>query len=184
MFDKTLKDLESILNKSFDLFKEELGAVRGNRPSVEFLENVKVEYYGQAMSVKQLGSLNLRPPREIEIHVWDKNAVQHVAKAIDDAKSGFSVSTEGSVIRASLPVLTDERRKELVKLAGKAAEAFRIKLRSHRDECIKRLKTSEEKGEITEDELFKAKDKIQKLVDETNKKVEDALKDKIKEIEE
>ncbi|MBI4085518.1 MAG: ribosome recycling factor [Candidatus Liptonbacteria bacterium] len=181
--EKNLKELESSLKSLTETLKNELRNVRGNRPSVELLENVSVNCYGQAMSVKQLGSLSLRPPRDIEIQIWDKNAVQAVVKGIEDAKIGMGVSSDGNIVRASLPTLTDERRKELSKLAGKITEASKIRLRSQRDEFIKRAKASEEKGEITEDELFQAKEKAQKLVDETNRNMESILDEKIKEIE-
>jgi len=182
--DKNLKELETALKNTVDFLKGELQNVRGNRPSAEILENIKVNCYGQIMSVKQIGSMSIKPPREIEIHVWDKNAVQPTVKAIEDAKIGLSVSADGNVIRASLPSLTDERRKELSKLAGKVTESVRIQLRNQRDESIKRFKTSEEKGEMTEDEFFQAKEKTQKLVDEANRKINEILGSKIKEIEE
>jgi len=182
--EKNLKELEASLKNSVGALKEELQGVRGNRPSVEILENIKVNCYDQIMSIKQLGSLNLRPPREIELQVWDKDAIQPVTKAIEDANIGMSVSNDGNIIRASLPSLTDERRKEISKLAGKVAETARIRLRNQRDEFNKKFKAAEEAGEITEDELFDAKEKTQKLIDEANRKIEAILADKIKEIEE
>ncbi|MDO8664865.1 MAG: ribosome recycling factor [Candidatus Liptonbacteria bacterium] len=182
--DKNLKELEISLKNSIDALREELQGVRGNRPSVEILENIKVSCYDQIMSIKQLGSLNLRPPREIELQVWDKNAIPAIVKAIEDAKLGMSVSNDGNVVRISLPTLTDERRKELSKLAGKVTETFRIRLRNNRDESIKKFKAAEENGEITEDELFEAKEKTQKLIDEANRKIDEILGNKVKEIEE
>jgi len=182
--EKNLKELEISLRNSIDVLKEELGGVRGNRPSVEILENIKVSCYDQIMSIKQLGSLNLRPPREIELQVWDKNAIPAIMKAIEDANIGMSVSNDGNVIRASLPALTDERRKEVSKLAGKVTETARIRLRNQRDEFNKKFKVAEEGGEITEDELFEAKEKTQKLIDEANRKIDEMLENKIKEIEE
>ncbi len=182
--EKNLKEMEVSLKNAVVSFKEEIQNVRSNRPSVEILENVKVNCYGQIMSVKQLGSLNLRPPREIEIQVWDKNTAQAVIKAIEEAKIGMGVSSDGNAIRASLPVLTDERRRELIKLAGKITETFKIRLRSLRDESIKKFKVAEEKGEMTEDEFFHAKEKIQKFIDEANREMESMLENKRKEIEE
>ncbi len=182
--EKNLKELEVSLKSATASLREEIQNVRSNRPSVEILENVKVNCYGQMMSVKQLGSLNLRPPREIEIQVWDKNTAQAVIKAIEEAKIGMGVSSDGNVIRASLPVLTDERRKELIKLAGKMTETSKIRLRNLRDDYIKKFKASEEKGEMTEDEFFQAKEKAQKFIDEANREAEKMLEDKTKEIEE
>ena len=180
--DQFLKELEGFLRGTSERLREEFRAVRGNRPSVELLENVKVNYYDQQCTVKQLGSLSLRAPRDIEIQAWDKNAVPAVMKAIEDAKIGMTVTNDGNVIRASLPTLTDERRQEMVKLAKKAAEASRIQVRSYRDEQIKKLKAAQEKDEITEDAFFKTKEKIQKAVDGTNQEIESALDNKIREV--
>ncbi len=182
--EKNLKDLETYVKNSSDALKGELQNVRGNRPSVEILENVKVNCYDQMMSLKQLGSLSLRPPREVEIQLWDKSVTQQVVKAIEDAKIGMGVSSDGNVIRASLPTLTDERRKELIKLAGKITETYKIQFRSHRDEAIKKFKSGQEKGELTEDDFFQAKEKTQKIIDEANRKSEEMLENKVKEIEE
>ncbi len=182
--EKNLKDLETYVKNSSDALKGELQNVRGNRPSVEILENVKVNCYDQMMSLKQLGSLSLRPPREVEIQLWDKSVTQQVVKAIEDAKIGMGVSSDGNVIRASLPTLTDERRKELIKLAGKITETYKIQFRSHRDEAIKKFKAGQEKGELTEDDFFQAKEKTQKIIDEANRKSEEMLENKVKEIEE
>jgi len=182
--EKNLKELEVSMKNSVDALKTELQNVRGNRPSVEILENVKVNCYDQMMTLRQLGSLSLRPPREIEIQLWDKSTTQQVVKAIEEAKIGLGVSSDGNIIRASLPTLTDERRRELNKLAGKITESARIRLRGHRDESIKKFKAAEEKGEMTEDEFFQAKEKTQKLIDEANRRMDEMLESKNKEIEE
>lgn len=182
--ENNLKELETSMKSSIDALKSELQSVRGNRPSVEILENVKVNCYDQMMSLKQIGSISLHPPREIDVQLWDKTVTQQVVKAIEDAKIGLSVSSDGNIVRASLPALTDERRKELGKLAGKIVESAKIRLRSHRDESIKKFKAAEEKGEITEDDLFQAKEKTQKIIDEANRKADEMLENKLKEIEE
>lgn len=182
--EKNLKELNSSLETTVDGLKNELQNVRSNRPSVEILENIKVNCYDQMLPIVQLGSLNLRPPRDIEIQLWDKSVSQAVIKAIEDAKIGLGVSSDGNVIRASLPTLTDERRKELAKLAGKMTETARIRLRNQRDEYIKKFKAAEDEGTVNEDEFFQAKEKIQKLIDEANRKMESMLAEKTKEIEE
>lgn len=181
--DNNIKDFEASLKAAVERLKEEFAAIRGNRPSVELLENVKVNWYDQTLTIKQMGSLSVKPPREIEIHIWDNNAVHPVMKAIEDAKTGLSVSSEGNILRIFLPTLTDERRLELIKFAKKTAEAARIQIRSMRDEAIKKMKTAEEKKEISEDNFFKVKEKIQKMIDEINGRVESALEEKIREIE-
>ena len=177
-----LKELESALGAIVQKFTDNLRVIRSNRPSVELLEGVKVVYYDQPMQVQQLGSLSIRPPRDIEIQVWDKNAVASVVKAIEDAKMGMSVTNDGNVVRVSLPPLTDERRAEFEKLVRKMSEASRIQVRSHRDDVMKKMKAAEDEKKLSEDQAFKGKEQVQKMVDDTNKKIEAALEQKVKEL--
>jgi ribosome recycling factor len=179
-----LKELESVLKAAVQKLQDEFKAVRDNRPSVQLVENVKVNYYDQLLTVKQLGSLGVRPPREIEITVWDKNAVGPVSKAIEEAKIGLSVTNEGNVVRASIPPLTNERRQEFMKLVKKMAEATRIQVRTKRDEIIKKIKAAETEKKLDEDQMFKAKERIQKQIDGVNKQIEGAVESKLKELAE
>jgi ribosome recycling factor len=114
--------------------------------------------------------------------VWDKNAVGAVAKAIENAKVGLTVTTDGGTVRAMLSPLGNERREELCRLVKKETEGARIRVRAGRDEAIKKLKTAEDGGGLSEDSLFKTKEKVQKLVDEANARIETALSEKIKEL--
>lgn len=174
---------ETDLKMVVDKLKDELGMIRSNRPSVEILENIKVNVYDQMMTVQQLGSISIQPPRDLLISIWDKNAVGAVVKAIEDAKIGLTVSNDGNVIRAFLPVLTDERKSELSKLVKKTSENFRIQVRSRRDEVMKRVKSLKEDGEINEDQEFKLKDKLQEKVEGANKGIEDMVARKLEEIQ-
>ncbi len=182
--DALLKKFEDELKNILNHLQEELRGVRSNRPSVQLLEDVRVDYYGQPMTVKQLGSLSIQPPRDILVSVWDKAAVGAVSKAIETTKAGFSVSTDGNVIRVSLPPLTDERRAELTKLVKKMAEETRISIRGQRDEMMKKIKTAEDGKEISEDAAFRYKEKAQKMVEDTNKGVETATENKLRELSE
>jgi ribosome recycling factor len=179
-----LKEFESALNAAVQKLENELRAVRGNRPSVQLVEDVKVNYYDQLLSVKQLGSLGVRPPREIEITVWDKNAVGPVSKAIEEAKIGFSVTSEGNAVKLTLPPLTEERRQEVVRLVKKIAEATRIQIRTKRDEIIKKIKAAEAEKKLDEDGVFRAKERIQKQIEEVNGKIERMVGEKLKELAE
>jgi len=179
-----LKELEDRLKMLVQKFDEELKSVRTSRPSVQLIEDIKVNYYDQNLPIKQLGSLGIRPPRDIEITAWDKNAVGPIAKAIEDAKRGFSVSADGTVVRVTLPPLTDERRAEFTRHVKKMSEEVRIQVRHRRDETIKELKSAQDGKELNEDQVFKGKEKIQKIVDETNGKIESALENKLKELSE
>ena len=182
MIDPLLKELESDLRTAVDKFKQEIQSVRSNRPSVGLIEDINVECYGQMMQVKAVGSLSIRPPRDIIVTPWDKSVIGAVAKGIESAKAGFSVTNDGISIIVSLPPLTDERRAELSKLVKKMAESSRIYVRSERDESIKKLKAAEDSSIATEDEVFRAKEKIQKSVDQANENIEANLNAKLKEI--
>jgi len=179
-----LTGLGEELDRVIVKFNEEISIIRGNRPSVELVENIGVEYFDQRMTIKQLGSISIQPPRDILINIWDKNAVGPVMKAIEEAKIGLGVSNEGNIVRASLSTLTDERRTEMTKLAKKTSENARIQVRNRRDETIKKIKSASDKKEMNEDEVFKLKEKIQVRVDEANKKIEEGLEKKIREIKE
>ncbi len=177
-----LKELESALRAIQDKLQEELRAIRGNRPSVDLIADIKVNYYDQWMTIKQLGSLSVLPPRSVQIGVWDKNAVGAVAKAIENAKIGLSVTNDGNNVIATLSPLGNERREELARLVKKTAEGHRIQIRAKRDEAIRKLKDAEQNKQASEDEVFKTKEKIQKAVDEANKKVEELVGNKLKEL--
>lgn len=182
--EEIFKELEQQLKSFVQKFREELQGIRSGRPTTQLLENIQVEYAGATLPVKQLGSLGVKPPREIDITVWDQAAVASVQKAIEAAKIGLSVSHEGNVIRAFLPPLTEERRAEFKKLVGKMAEEVRIKMRTHRDEANKKVKAAEAAKTLNEDQVFKGKEKIQKAVDEANKQIEGLVENKLKELQE
>ena len=163
-------------------FKKEIAVIRGNRPSPALVENLKVDYFNQPLSIKQLASISVVPPREIDINVWDKNAIPGVVKAIEAA--GLSANFEGNLIRINLPPLTEERRQELIKSVKKIGENFKIQLRAHRDEINKEIGRSFDAKEISEDQKFKLKEEIQKNVDSVNQEIENILDKKIRELEE
>lgn len=179
-----LKELEAALKVIQDKLHEELRAIRGSRPSVDIIAEIKVNYYDQWMTLKQLGSLSVLPPRSVQVSVWDKSAVGAVAKAIESAKVGLSVTNDGNNVIATLSQLGNERREELAKLVKKTSEGYRIQIRAKRDEAIKKLKEAETNKQASEDEVFKTKEKIQKAVDEANKKVENMVEEKLKELAE
>ncbi|MFA6354527.1 MAG: ribosome recycling factor [Candidatus Paceibacterota bacterium] len=182
--EQIVKDLEGELSSSIGKLKEELSTIRSGRPSVEFVENIRVSCYGQEMTIKQLGSLSVIPPRTIQISVWDKASVGAVMKGIEDAKIGMSASNDGNLVRANLPVLTEERREEVSRMVKKMSEGVRIQVRNKRDEAMKKLKAAADDKEISEDQSFKFKEKIQKVVDENNGKIETMVGAKLEEIKE
>ncbi|MEK7195533.1 MAG: ribosome-recycling factor [Patescibacteria group bacterium] len=182
--ENNLKNLEMELRNTSEKLRTDLGAIRGNRPSVDLIQGIKVSVYNQIMDIKQLGSITIMPPRSVVVNVWDKKAVGVVMKAIESAKIGLSVSNDGNNVIASLSQLGNERREELMKLVKKTTESLRIQVRSHRDEAIKKIKELEANKEISEDESFKTKEKVQKIVDDTNRQIESLLEAKLKELSE
>lgn len=164
--------------------REELQTLRSNRPSPKMVEDIKVDYYGQLMPIKQLGSISIVPPREIDISVWDQGAVNSVAKAIETSSLQLTANIDGNLIRINLPVLTDERRKELDKAVRKMAEEVRIRIRGSRDEINKEIKRLEDAGSLSEDIAFKKKEEAQKFVDKFNNEIESLLANKLREISE
>lgn len=181
--EKYLKELETELKNVVTHLKDEIRGMRSNRASVEVLDDLPVNAYGQMMTIKQLGSLSVQQ-REIQISVWDKGVIGPIMSAISESNLGFSVQNDGNIIRAFLPQLSSERREELIKAVKKIAEEYRVQVRNRRDEVNKKVKAAEEEGELTEDEVFNGKKKIQDLTDKTNSEIETVLENKIKEIQE
>lgn len=164
--------------------RRELSSVRTNRPHPGLVEDVKVNHYGGTFPLRQLGSVNVMPPREIRIEVWDASAVPAVAKAVETSALGLTANVDGNVIRIFLPELSDERRRELVKYVGTIAEGYRIKVRHARDDANKDVQKRSEEGEFTEDQKFKLKEGIQKATEQWNRSVEEAVAAKEKDITE
>ncbi len=169
------------VSKRFDLIleklKEEMMSIRTNRPSPKLLEDIRVNYLGQIISVKQLGSITIEQPRDLVINVWDQNSVSGIVNAIEAANLGVGVSNQGRQVRVSLPQLTEERRQELTKMVRAMSEEGRIKMRVERDEAVKNIKELKD-----EDERFRAKEKLQALVDTFNLEIEEAVGKKTRDI--
>ncbi len=175
-------ELRRRMTGAFDVFKKELTGLRTGRASVSLLEPVHVEAYGSHMPLSQLGTVNAPEPRMLTVQVWDKSMVKAVEKAIREANLGVNPMVEGQLIRVPLPPLTEERRKELVKLAHKFAEQARVSVRNVRRDGMEALKDLEKGHKINEDEHRKRSAEIQKLTDEMVKKVDETLAAKEKDI--
>ena len=178
-----LKDLELKSAEIVKHFKDELSGIRGGRPVSKLVEDIPVDYFGQKLAIKQLGSISVVLPREIQIAVWDKNIAPTIGRAVEAALN-VGTNIEGNLVRVNLPPLSEERRGELNKVVKKEAEEARIKIRALRDDVLKRIKSEEEEGKITEDDKFKLKEQIQKSVDKMNGEIEKILENKIREISE
>lgn len=175
-------ELEIKIKEALNYFKEQLAAIRGNKPTPKLVEDILADSYGAKMPIKQLASIAIVLPREIQITPWDRQNIQSIAKAVESSNLNVSANINGNLIRINLPSLSQERREEIIKIVKKESEKTRIKIRHLRDEANKEINRQEESGEITKDQKFKTKDKIQKSVDAANKEIETTLEKKIKEI--
>jgi ribosome recycling factor len=162
--------------------KHEFGGLRTGRASASLLEPVMVDAYGSSMPITQVGTINVPEPRMISVQVWDRGMVQAVDKAIRSAGLGLNPMVDGSLIRVPIPQLTEERRKELGKIAHKYAEAARVAVRNVRRDAMDLLKRLEKDHHLGEDERKTQEEKVQKLTDQTVKDIDEALAAKDKEI--
>jgi ribosome recycling factor len=178
------KALEKLARPGVDNLKTELSGIRTNRPHPQLVEDIKVNYLDQQLSIKQLGSISIVPPREIDINVWDKGAMEPVMKAIETSGRGLTANSDGNLIRIYLPTLTDERRQELTKVVKNLTEQVKIRIRTLRDDTNKKIESAFKAKMLSEDQKFKAKEQVQKTTDKLNAEVELLLAGKIKEITE
>lgn len=175
-------DLEQKCKGSIEHFKKDLGKMRTGRASSGLLEGIMVEYYGSQVPLIQLGLINTPEPRLITIQVYDGGAVEAVEKAIKQSDLGLNPARDGSLIRLSIPALTEERRKDLIKKLHKMAEESRVGLRNHRRDAIDAVKKNQKDGKISEDDLRRAQEGIQKVVDKYTADIEQMLQSKEKEM--
>ena len=173
---------KSHMEKAIAAMKHELSRIRTGRASLALLEPVRVDNYGTPSPLNQVATLGVPEPKLITIAPWDPKMIQPIEKAILKSELGLTPSNDGKIIRIAIPDLTEERRKELVKIVGKIAEEFRIEVRNHRRDAIHHIKEFEKKGEIAEDESRRAQDQSQKLTDEYVGKIDKAIEVKEKEI--
>lgn len=172
----------SKMTKSIEALRVELATVRAGRATPSLLEKVMVEYYGTPTPVTQVASVTVPEPRMIVIQPWEKNLIKDIEKAIMKSDLGLNPNSDGVAIRLNLPQLTEERRKELVKVVHKKSEDARIVVRNIRRDANDSLKKLEKAKEITEDEIKKATEEIQKLTDKFIKEVDAVMANKEKEV--
>lgn len=177
-----MKALQRRMDGALDVLKKEFGGLRTGRASATILDPVQVEAYGAMTPLNQVAGVSVPEPRMIVVQVWDRGVVKAVDKAIREAGLGLNPQTEGQTIRLPMPELTQERRKELTKVAHKYAEAAKISVRNVRRDGMEGLKKAEKKGEITEDEHRRLSTEIQTKTDEHVKKIDDMLAQKEQEI--
>ncbi len=177
-----LDQVKQRMDGAVDALHREFAGLRTGRAATSMLEGVMVEAYGSMMPLNQVGTVGVPEPRLLSVQVWDKGMTKAVEKAIREAGLGFNPQAEGTLIRVPVPDLSSERRQELVKVAGKYAEAARVAVRNVRRDAMDEVKKEEKKGEISEDELKTAETKIQQATDAAIKKIDEALVHKEKDI--
>jgi ribosome recycling factor len=182
MIDDLLKEASARMAKSIDATRNELTTVRTGRASPHLLDRVTVDYYGTATPLKQLANVATTDARMLTVTPYDKSAIKQMEKAIMESDLGLTPSNDGNLIRLQIPELTEERRKELVKVVRGIAEEGRVAIRNIRRDCMHDLRELKGEGEVGKDEEHRAEEELQKLTDAKVKDIEELLKGKEEEI--
>ena len=177
-----LNEIKRRMHGAIQVLKTELGGLRTGRASSGMLDPVQVEVYGTHMPLNQVATISVPEPRLLSVQVWDKSNVHAVEKAIINSNLGLSPATEGQVLRLRIPELNEERRKEMVKVAHKYAEAARVAVRHVRRDALDLLKKLEKDGKVSEDDHTRMSGEVQKATDQIISEVDHALAAKEKEV--
>lgn len=176
------QDIQRRMDGAVESLQKEFAGLRTGRASASLLDPVIVDLYGSKMPINQVGTISVPEPRLLSVQVWDGSAVKSVEKAIRDSGLGLNPMPDGNNIRIPIPDLNEERRKELTKIAGKYAETARIAVRNVRKDGMDLVKKMEKDGDISEDDLKRLSDEIQKMTDDTIKSIDQMLSDKEQDI--
>ena len=182
MIESIYRETKDNMSKTINALKNELNKVRTGRASLTILDGIRVDYYGTLTPLNQMATLAVPESRLITIQPWDVSVIKEIEKAILKSDLGLTPSNDGKIIRISIPPLTEERRKELVKVINKISEDHKIAVRNIRRDSNELLKGLKKDGDISEDDAFKAQDNVQKITDEHIKLIDDVNKDKEQEI--
>ncbi|TET21346.1 MAG: ribosome recycling factor [Candidatus Stahlbacteria bacterium] len=177
-----LKDSEAKMKKTVELLAGDFARIRTSRANPALLEGIKVNYYGVPTPLKQIASIGVPDPRSLVIQPWDKNALGAIEKAIQASDLGLNPNVEANLIRISIPALTEERRKDLVKLVSRLTEENRVSVRNIRREAIEQFKRKEKDSEISEDDMHRGQKQVQELTDRYVEELDELFAKKEKEI--
>jgi ribosome recycling factor len=180
--DELIEDAVRRMDKSVETIVNEFNSVRTGRASAALLDRIHVDYYGQRTPLKQLATINVPEPRMLTIQPFDPTSVKAIEKAIQESDLGLTPSNDGKLIRLPIPQLTEERRKELVKVVRHMAEEGRVAVRNVRRDTMRHLEELVRNGDVGDDEERRAEDRVQKLTDEHVHRIDDLLKRKEGEI--
>jgi len=175
-------DVERRMEVALEVLQKEFGGLRTGRAATSLLDPITVEAYGQEMPMNQVGTVGVPEPRLLTVQVWDKGLVSAVEKAIRDSDLGLNPASDGQLVRVPIPPLSEERRVELTKVAGRYTEEAKVAVRNVRRHAMDELKKAEKDGDISQDEHHDYDSEIQELTDEFVKKMDEALEKKEQEI--
>ncbi|MDD7312753.1 MAG: ribosome recycling factor [bacterium] len=181
-FSEIKNDAKARMDKTLETLKADFGSLRAGRAHVSLLDGIMVEAYGSMTPLAQVGSISVPDARTLSVSVWDRGLAKSVEKAIMESDLGLNPSSDGQLIRIPVPPLSEERRKELTKVAGKYAESAKVAVRNIRRDSLDEIKRLKKDNQISEDEEKRFENEIQKLTDESTKKVDDLLAQKEKDI--
>src|SRR3954466_6061256 len=182
LIDELLADARERMAKSVDATQGEFNSVRTGRASPSLLDRIQVDYYGSPTPLRQLATIHAPEAQLLTVHPYDKSSIKAIEKSIRDSDLGLNPSNDGNLIRLSIPPLTEERRKELVKVAHHIAEDGRVKIRNVRRDVMQDLRELRKEGEVGEDEERRAEAELQKITDERITELDNHLKHKEAEI--
>ena len=177
-----LDDLKRRMEGAISAFSHDLAGLRTGRASVTMIDQITVDAYGSKMPIEQVGTISVPEPRTISIQVWDKGLVVSVEKSIQESGLGLNPQTDGQLVRIPVPELNEERRQELIKIAGKYAEQSRVSIRNIRRDGMDSIKSMEKNSEIGKDESVSLSSTVQDLTDDHIKKIDQTLLNKEQEI--
>jgi ribosome recycling factor len=180
--DELIKDAQTRMQKSVEHARTEFGTVRTGRASAALLDRIEVEYYGTPTPLKQLATISVPDARMLSIQPFDPGSIRAIEKAIQESDLGLTPSNDGKVVRLPIPQLTEERRKELVKVVRNLAEEHKVAVREIRRDAMKGLKELVDKGDVGADEEHRAEERVQKITDEHTKHIDELLKHKEAEV--
>jgi len=182
MYKEIINKIKPDLDRALEYFKGELSKIRVGRATPAMVEDIEINCYGQLMPLKQIANISTPQAQSIIIQPWDKHILENIEKGISTSSLGLTPIVDGEVIRINIPPLSEERRRELVKNINDKAEETRISIRHKREEAWKEIQELEKNGDIREDDKFRGKDELQKIIDEYNEKVDEIKNKKEREI--
>lgn len=180
--DEILLDAEDRMDKTVEVFEEELRGIRTGSASSGLVENIRVEYYGSKTPLKHMANIAVPDPRLIVIKPYDPSGLESVEKAIQKSDIGINPQNDGKVIRLNIPELSEERRKQIVDRIKDMAEESRVSIRNIRRDANKKLETEENESNISEDDCARAKEQVQEMTDEHENKIDELVESKSSEI--